>query len=94
MTGIMEWILESLWDWCSLTLKRHLILLIITFSAKIELYGVQHRELSWFRSYLTNRKQFCRVNGVDSKIGDMEVGAAQGSCPGHLHREKFPAPGI
>ena len=33
---------------------------------KLELYGVHHRELSWFKSYLTNRKQFCRVNGVDS----------------------------
>ena len=35
---------------------------------KLELYGVQQRELSWFRSYLSNRKQFCRVNGVDSDI--------------------------
>ena len=39
---------------------------------KLELYGVQQRELSWFKSYLTNRKQFCRVNWVDSKIGDIE----------------------
>ena len=31
---------------------------------KLELYGVQQRELSWFKSYLSNRKQFCRVNGV------------------------------
>ena len=41
---------------------------------KLELYGVQQRELSWFRSYLSNRKQFCRVNGVDSDIGEVEVG--------------------
>ena len=32
----------------------------------LELYGVHHRELSWFKSHLMNRKQFCRVNGVDS----------------------------
>ena len=51
---------------------------------KLELYGVQQRELSWFKSYLSNRKQFCRVNGVDSKIGDIEVGAPQGSCLGPL----------
>ena len=31
---------------------------------KLELYGVQHRELSWFQSYLSNRKQFCRVVGL------------------------------
>ena len=39
---------------------------------------------SWFESYLSNRKQFCRFNGVDSKIGDIEVGAPQGSCLGPL----------
>ena len=38
---------------------------------KLELYGVQQRDLSWFKSYLSNRKQFCRVNGVDSKLGDI-----------------------
>ena len=40
---------------------------------KLELYGVHHRELTWFKSYLTNRKQFCRVNGVDSEIEDINL---------------------
>ena len=47
---------------------------------KLELYGVQQRALSWFKSYLKNRKQFCRVNWVDAEIGDIEVGVPQGSC--------------
>ena len=50
----------------------------------LELYGVQQRELSCFRSYLSKRKQFCRVNGVDSDVGDLEVGVPQGSCLGPL----------
>ena len=51
---------------------------------KLQIYGVQQRELPWFRSYLSNRKQFCRVNGVASDIGDVEVGVPQGSCLGPL----------
>ena len=51
---------------------------------RLEQYGVQHRELSWFRSYLSNRKQFCRVNAIDSDVGEIEVGVPQGSCLGPL----------
>ena len=51
---------------------------------KLDHYGVQQRELSWFRSYLSNRKHFCRVNGVDSNVGEQEVGVPQGSCLGPL----------
>ena len=51
---------------------------------KLEHYSVQQRELSWFQSYLSNRKQFCRVGGVDSRTGDVEIGVPQGSCLGPL----------
>ena len=33
---------------------------------------------------LCNRKQFCRVNGVSSKIESIDVGVPQGSCLGPL----------
>ena len=47
-------------------------------------YGVCDRNLSWFQSYLSNRKQFCRVNGIDSETERIEVGVPQGSCLGPL----------
>ena len=51
---------------------------------KLEHYGVDDRNLSWFQSYLSNRKQFCRVNGIDSKTERTEIGVPQGSCLGPL----------
>ena len=51
---------------------------------QLQIYGVQQRELFWFRSYLSDRKKFCRVNGVASNIQDLEVGVPQGSCLGPL----------
>ena len=47
-------------------------------------YGVENLELAWFTSYLTNRKQFCKVNGICSKTKDIHCGGPQGSCLGPL----------
>ena len=49
---------------------------------KLEHYGLQLNKLLWFSSYLFNCKQFCRVRGFDSDIGNIDVGAPQGSCLG------------
>ena len=51
---------------------------------KLESYGVLHRELAWFGSFLSNRVQYCRVNGVESQIENINIGMPQGSCLGPL----------
>ena len=54
------------------------------FCQKLEHYGVVGKEPSWFESYLSSRKQYCRINGVDSNINNINIGAPQGSCLGPL----------
>ena len=51
---------------------------------KLESYAVLHRELAWFGSYLSNRVQYCRVNGVNSQIEHIDIGVPRGSCLGPL----------
>ena len=51
---------------------------------KIEKYGVIGLEHIWFSSYLKNRRQLCRVNGVASNMGETNCGVPQGSCLGPL----------
>ena len=49
---------------------------------KLQHYGVRKRALSWFKSYLSNRKRFCRVRGTNSKVNDLTIKVPQGSCLG------------
>ena len=48
----------------------------------MKFYGICGLEHDWFRSYLNNRKQFCKVNGVSSDIKDIDIGVPQGSYLG------------
>ena len=50
----------------------------------LELYGIHNREMKWFCSYLTNRKQCCKVNGKIPNIESIACGVPQGSCLGPL----------
>ena len=47
---------------------------------KLETYGVKGTEIKWFRSYPNKRRQFCRVNGHNSKTMKVLWGIPQGSC--------------
>ena len=51
---------------------------------KLKMYGVTGLDHDWFKSYLDNRKQFCRINGSSSDVKGINCGVPQGSCLGPL----------
>lgn len=51
---------------------------------KLGAYGVKGTEIKWFTSHLNERRQFCRVNGYNSKTLRVTCGIPQGSCLGPL----------
>ena len=50
----------------------------------LEYYGLHGRELTWFKSYLSNCKQYSRINGAESELMNINIGVPQGSCLGLL----------
>ena len=52
--------------------------------SKLVKYGVIGNENNWFKSYLTNRSQYCSTDGQESEILGIECGIPQGSCLGPL----------
>ena len=49
--------------------------------SKLEHYGLANE---WFKSYLSNRKQYVPINGYDSNLADVKCGVPQGSVLGLL----------
>lgn len=51
---------------------------------KLEFYGIRGVALQWFKSYLSNRKQFVKYNNSVSDYENMKCGVPQGSVLGPL----------
>ena len=47
--------------------------------AKLQRYGICHKELAWFASYLTERQQYCYLDGQNSEKRLVTCGTPQGS---------------
>ena len=56
---------------------------------KLEAIGVGDTELSWFKNYLSSRKQLVVLGRSESQMAGLEVGVAQGSLLGVLMFQIF-----
>ena len=51
---------------------------------KLEKIGIRGKTLEWFKSYLSERKQFVVIDGVSSELLDIDIGVPQGSILGPI----------
>ena len=48
--------------------------------SKLDYYGIRGISNNWFKSYLSNRKQFVSINGYDSELAEIKCRVPHG-CP-------------
>ena len=51
---------------------------------KLEHYGIHGDSLAWFKAYLSDRKQYVHINGINTAITTVTCGAPQCSVLGPL----------
>ena len=54
------------------------------FLSKLQHYVIRGLVNEWFKSYLSNRKQYVSINGYDSNLADVKFGVPKGSVLGLL----------
>jgi hypothetical protein len=52
--------------------------------SKLELYGIRGTALHLFQSYLSERKQICKLQNIISEVANVTYGVPQGSNLGPL----------
>ena len=51
---------------------------------KLEHYGIENTELSWFKNYINGRQQYVEIKGMQSTMASINTGVTQGSILGPL----------
>ena len=72
------------WFYWIFRLRLTLSIIFFLLSRLSARFGICDHALNWLRSYLSNRTQFVRIQGVSSHVNDLPYGVPQGFVLGPL----------